>query len=66
MLGRARLIDPHRIYPPQLRCEKKMGAEQAEILRRTGLGDVLPSAATFSMADNPAHARLSLSTTAGG
>jgi 2-polyprenyl-6-methoxyphenol hydroxylase-like FAD-dependent oxidoreductase len=50
MLGRAgiraTLIDPHRIYPPELRCEKLDGT-QVEVLRKTGLADVLLPATTF-------------------
>jgi 2-polyprenyl-6-methoxyphenol hydroxylase-like FAD-dependent oxidoreductase len=42
MLGRAGiaavLIDPHTIYPPELRCEK-LGGEQLDLLRKTGLAD---------------------------
>jgi 2-polyprenyl-6-methoxyphenol hydroxylase-like FAD-dependent oxidoreductase len=49
MLGRAGIaatvIDPHPIYPPDLRCEKLDGA-QAEILRRTGLGELVLPATT--------------------
>jgi 2-polyprenyl-6-methoxyphenol hydroxylase-like FAD-dependent oxidoreductase len=50
MLGRAGvrtvLVDSHPQYPPDLRCEK-IDAGQAEILRRTGLADVILRAATF-------------------
>jgi 2-polyprenyl-6-methoxyphenol hydroxylase-like FAD-dependent oxidoreductase len=47
MLGRAGVrtmrIDPHPMYPPDLRCEKPDG-EQVSILRKTGLANaVLPS-----------------------
>lgn len=47
MLGRAGvrtvMIDPHPIYPPDLRCEKLDG-QQVSILRKTGLADdVLPT-----------------------
>lgn len=47
MLGRAGisaiLIDPHKIYPPDFRCEK-LGGYQLDILRKTGLaGGVLPA-----------------------
>ena len=47
MLGRAGVptvvIDPHRVYPPDLRCEKLDGT-QADILRKTGIADqVLPA-----------------------
>jgi 2-polyprenyl-6-methoxyphenol hydroxylase-like FAD-dependent oxidoreductase len=42
MLGRAGiaavLIDPHPVYPPDLRCEK-LGGTQLPRLRRTGLAD---------------------------
>jgi 2-polyprenyl-6-methoxyphenol hydroxylase-like FAD-dependent oxidoreductase len=48
MLGRAGvqalLIDPHTVYPPELRCEK-LGGDQIDLLRKTGLADatcVLP------------------------
>jgi len=48
MLGRAGidavLIDPHKIYPPDFRCEKLDGVQVA-ILRKTGLaGEVLRAA----------------------
>jgi 2-polyprenyl-6-methoxyphenol hydroxylase-like FAD-dependent oxidoreductase len=50
MLGRAgvrtALVDPHPIYPPDLRCEKLDGL-QASILRKTGLADEVLPAATF-------------------
>src|SRR3954462_13450682 len=40
MLGRAGiaalLIDPHAVYPPELRCEK-LGGEQLDLLSKTGL-----------------------------
>jgi 2-polyprenyl-6-methoxyphenol hydroxylase-like FAD-dependent oxidoreductase len=39
------LVDPHQVYPPDLRCEKLDG-EQVEILRRTGLADLVLPAAT--------------------
>jgi 2-polyprenyl-6-methoxyphenol hydroxylase-like FAD-dependent oxidoreductase len=49
MLGRAGidavLIDPHKVYPPDFRCEKLDGV-QAEILRKTGLADEVLRAAT--------------------
>ena len=49
MLGRAGvdavLVDPHKIYPPDFRCEKLDGG-QAEILRKTGLADEVLRAAT--------------------
>jgi len=40
------LIDPHRVYPPDLRCEKLDG-RQVEILRKTGLADAVLRAATY-------------------
>jgi 2-polyprenyl-6-methoxyphenol hydroxylase-like FAD-dependent oxidoreductase len=44
MLGRAGidtvLIDPHEVYPPELRAEKLDGT-QVEILRRTGLAEAV-------------------------
>ena len=50
MLGRAGidtvLVDPHKIYPPDFRCEKLDGG-QVEILRKTGLADEVLRAATF-------------------
>jgi 2-polyprenyl-6-methoxyphenol hydroxylase-like FAD-dependent oxidoreductase len=50
MLGRAgidaALIDPRAAYPEDFRCEKLDGP-QVEILRRTGLADVVLPAATF-------------------
>jgi 2-polyprenyl-6-methoxyphenol hydroxylase-like FAD-dependent oxidoreductase len=50
MLGRAGvpavLIDPHTSYPPELRCEK-LGGEQLDLLRRTGLADTTLRAATL-------------------
>jgi 2-polyprenyl-6-methoxyphenol hydroxylase-like FAD-dependent oxidoreductase len=50
MLGRAGistvLIDPHPIYPPDLRCEK-LGGPQLERLRRTGLADAVLGATTL-------------------
>jgi len=49
MLGRAGipaiLIDPHTVYPPDLRCEKLSG-NQVDILRKTGLADETLRAAT--------------------
>jgi 2-polyprenyl-6-methoxyphenol hydroxylase-like FAD-dependent oxidoreductase len=49
MLGRAGiatvLIDPHTIYPPDLRCEK-LGGTQLPILQRTGLADDVLGATT--------------------
>lgn len=50
MLGRAgvsaMVIDPHRIYPPDFRCEKLSG-NQVELLRHTGLADNVLRAGTF-------------------
>src|ERR1700730_11708427 len=50
MLGRAGigavLIDPHPVYPPELRCEKLAG-EQLDLLRKTGLADQTLRAATL-------------------
>jgi 2-polyprenyl-6-methoxyphenol hydroxylase-like FAD-dependent oxidoreductase len=50
MLGRAgirtMLIDPHRIYPPDLRCEKLEGG-QVSILCKTGLADAILPSTTF-------------------
>lgn len=50
MLGRAGvravLIDPHAVYPPDLRCEK-LDDGQVSILRKTGLADAILPAATF-------------------
>ena len=50
MLGRAGvpalLIDPHPVYPPELRCEK-LGGEQLELLRKTGLADATLRATTL-------------------
>src|SRR5215510_10029240 len=40
------LVDPHPIYPPDLRCEKLDGP-QTRILRRTGLADAVLRAGTF-------------------
>jgi 2-polyprenyl-6-methoxyphenol hydroxylase-like FAD-dependent oxidoreductase len=49
MLGRASipaiLIDPHPVYPPDLRCEKLDGG-QVDILRKTGLAEAVLRAAT--------------------
>src|SRR3954466_13699259 len=49
MLGRAGipaiLVDPHPIYPPDLRCEKLDG-RQVDILRKTGLAEAVLRAAT--------------------
>ncbi|HEU4805998.1 MAG TPA: NAD(P)/FAD-dependent oxidoreductase, partial [Nitrobacter sp.] len=50
MLGRAgvraMLIDPHPIYPPDLRCEK-LEEGQVSILRKTGLADAILPTTTF-------------------
>ena len=50
MLGRAGfgviLVDPHEVYPPDLRCEKLDGT-QVKILRRTGLAEEVLPAGTF-------------------
>jgi 2-polyprenyl-6-methoxyphenol hydroxylase-like FAD-dependent oxidoreductase len=50
MLGRAGvaalLIDPHSVYPPELRCEK-LGGEQLDLLRKTGLADATLRATTL-------------------
>jgi 2-polyprenyl-6-methoxyphenol hydroxylase-like FAD-dependent oxidoreductase len=50
MLGRAGipavLIEPHTIYPPELRCEK-LGGEQLDLLRKTGLADATLRATTL-------------------
>jgi 2-polyprenyl-6-methoxyphenol hydroxylase-like FAD-dependent oxidoreductase len=50
MLGRAGiasvLIDPHVIYPPELRCEK-LGGNQLTLLRKTGLADTTLRATTL-------------------
>lgn len=50
MLGRAGfgviLVDPHAVYPPDLRCEK-LDAAQVGILRRTGLAELVLPSATF-------------------
>jgi len=49
MLGKAGIdtviVDPHRVYPPDFRCEKLDGV-QAAILRKTGLADEVLRAAT--------------------
>jgi 2-polyprenyl-6-methoxyphenol hydroxylase-like FAD-dependent oxidoreductase len=49
MLGRAGIdaiiVDPHEVYPPELRCEK-LDAGQTQILHRTGLAELIyPSTA---------------------
>lgn len=50
MLGRAgiaaTLIDPHRIYPPDFRCEK-LGGKQIDTIRKTGLYDAVRRASTL-------------------
>jgi 2-polyprenyl-6-methoxyphenol hydroxylase-like FAD-dependent oxidoreductase len=50
MLGRAGvsaiLIEPHRLHPPELRCEKIGGQQQIDRLARTGLRDAVFNAAT--------------------
>ena len=44
MLGRAGiatiLIDPHKVYPLDLRCEK-LGGDQLDLLRKTGQYGIL-------------------------
>jgi 2-polyprenyl-6-methoxyphenol hydroxylase-like FAD-dependent oxidoreductase len=51
MLGRARIaslvIDPHRVYPPDFRCEKLDG-DQLLLLRKTGLYDAVRAASTHN------------------
>ncbi|MDB5554502.1 MAG: FAD-binding monooxygenase [Rhizobium sp.] len=39
------LVDPHAVYPPDFRCEK-LDRTQIEILKKTGLADVVLKAAT--------------------
>jgi len=50
MLGRAgvsaALIDPHPVYPPELRCEK-LGGDQLDLLRKTGLAEPTLRATTL-------------------
>jgi 2-polyprenyl-6-methoxyphenol hydroxylase-like FAD-dependent oxidoreductase len=50
MLGRAGiqalLIDPHTVYPPELRCEK-LGGDQIDLLRKTGFADATLRATTL-------------------
>jgi 2-polyprenyl-6-methoxyphenol hydroxylase-like FAD-dependent oxidoreductase len=50
MLGRAGvsalLIDPHPTYPPELRCEK-LGGDQLDLLRKTGLAEPTLRATTL-------------------
>ena len=49
MLGRADvaaiLVDPHTVYPPDLRCEK-LGGVQLDLLRKTGLAEATLQATT--------------------
>jgi 2-polyprenyl-6-methoxyphenol hydroxylase-like FAD-dependent oxidoreductase len=51
MLGRAKisaiLIDPHRVYPSEFRCEKISGGAQLDRFCKTGLADAVLSAATL-------------------
>ncbi len=50
MLGRAGvacvLIDPHKVYPPDFRCEK-LGGRQIETIRKTGLYNAVLRASTL-------------------
>lgn len=50
MLGRAGisaiLIDPHKNYPPDFRCEK-LGGYQLDLLRKTGIADPVLAATTL-------------------
>lgn len=50
MLGRAGisaiLVEPHRVHPPELRCEKISGQQQIDRLTRTGLRDAVFAAAS--------------------
>jgi 2-polyprenyl-6-methoxyphenol hydroxylase-like FAD-dependent oxidoreductase len=50
MLGRAGvsavMIDPHPTYPPELRCEK-LGGDQLDLLRKTGLAEPTLRATTL-------------------
>ncbi|MBR0900659.1 FAD-dependent monooxygenase [Bradyrhizobium tropiciagri] len=50
ILGRAgiptALVDPHPVYPPDLRCEK-LDRGQVAILQKTGLADIALAATTF-------------------
>src|SRR6202040_3135052 len=50
MLGRAGipalLIDPHLVYPPELRCEK-LDRTQLDIWRKTGLAEATVGATTL-------------------
>jgi 2-polyprenyl-6-methoxyphenol hydroxylase-like FAD-dependent oxidoreductase len=51
MLGRAKistvLIDPHRVYPADFRCEKISGDAQLDRLCKTGLADAVLAATTL-------------------
>jgi len=51
MLGRAgasvALIDPHKVYPPDFRCEK-LDTSQVALLRKTGLAEAIFTAATLN------------------
>lgn len=51
MLGRAGIaslvIDPHRVYPPDFRCEKLDG-DQLRLLRKTGLYEAVCAASTHN------------------
>jgi 2-polyprenyl-6-methoxyphenol hydroxylase-like FAD-dependent oxidoreductase len=40
------VIDPHRVYPPDFRCEK-MGGPQLATIRKTGLYDAVRNASTL-------------------
>ena len=40
------LVDPHAVYPPDLRCEKLDGP-QVRLLRGTGIADAVLRAGTF-------------------
>jgi 2-polyprenyl-6-methoxyphenol hydroxylase-like FAD-dependent oxidoreductase len=40
------LVDPHAHYPPELRCEKLI-SRQVDVLRRTGLAELVLPAATL-------------------
>lgn len=50
MLGRAGIsaavIDPHKVYPPDFRCEK-LGGKQIETIHKTGLYDAVLRASTL-------------------
>jgi 2-polyprenyl-6-methoxyphenol hydroxylase-like FAD-dependent oxidoreductase len=50
MLGRAGvsavMIDPHTVYPPDLRCEK-LGGDQLDLLDKTGLAEATLRATTL-------------------